>query len=133
MKSNRVLTTMALVSVFLIAAAGCKMSGMAVTSRGQLLKINIIHPKDLPERGEDNIDIILGSRGVWFWLAILWVEGFWLSERSPVNLSLLALLWMVFAAFYAALGFTVIERLTVQLAGEVAVPLVAMQRRIDPR
>src|SRR5437868_11179043 len=35
--------------------------------------------------------------------------------------------------FYAALGFTVIERVTVQLAGEVAVPLVAMQRRIDPR
>ena len=35
--------------------------------------------------------------------------------------------------FYAALGFTVIERLTVQLAGEVAVPLVAMQRPIDPR
>lgn len=66
MKSNRVLTTvaLALVSVFLIAAAGCKMSGMAVTTRGQLLKINITHPIDLPERGEDNIDIVLGSRGV---------------------------------------------------------------------
>lgn len=66
MKSNRVLTTvaLALVSVFLIAAAGCKMSGMAVTTRGQLLKININHPIDLPERGEDNIDIVLGSRGV---------------------------------------------------------------------
>src|SRR5258706_8769023 len=65
MKSNRVLTTvaLALVSVFLIAAAGCKMSGMAVTSRGQLLKVNIVHPKDLPERGEDNIDIVLRSRG----------------------------------------------------------------------
>ena len=66
MKSNRVLTTvaLALVSVFLIAAAGCKMSGMAVTTRGQLLKININHPIDLPERGEGNIDIVLGSRGV---------------------------------------------------------------------
>lgn len=66
MKSNRVLTTvaLALVSVFLIAAAGCKMSGMAVTTRGQLLKININHPVDLPERGEGNIDIVLGSRGV---------------------------------------------------------------------
>jgi hypothetical protein len=66
MKSNRVLTTMAvvLVSVFLVATAGCKMSGMAVTTRGQLLKLNITHPKDLPERGEDNLDIVVGSRGV---------------------------------------------------------------------
>jgi len=70
MKSKRILTiaTLALMSVMLsvilIAAAGCKMSGMAVTSRGQLLKLNINHPKDLPERGEDNIDIVVGSRGV---------------------------------------------------------------------
>ena len=63
MKSNRVLTTVTL-AVVLIATAGCKTSGMAVTSRGQLLKININHPKDLPERGEDNIDVVLGSRGV---------------------------------------------------------------------
>ena len=70
MKSKRILTIAALalmslmLSVILIAAAGCKMSGMAVTSRGQLLKLNINHPKDLPERGEDNIDIVVGSRGV---------------------------------------------------------------------
>jgi len=66
MKSNRALTTvmLALVSVVLIAAAGCKTSGMAVTSRGQLLKVNINHPTDLPDRGEDNLDIVLGSRGV---------------------------------------------------------------------
>lgn len=66
MKSKRILTiaALAVVSVILIAAAGCKMSGMAVTSRGQLLKLNINHPKDLPERGEDNIDIVVGSRGV---------------------------------------------------------------------
>ncbi|MBV8543108.1 MAG: hypothetical protein JO093_02105 [Acidobacteria bacterium] len=70
MKSKRILTTAALalmsvmMSVILIATAGCKMSGMAVTSRGQLLKLNINHPKDLPERGEDNIDIVVGSRGV---------------------------------------------------------------------
>lgn len=65
MKSNRLLTiaALALVSAVLITA-GCKTSGMAVTSRGQLLKVNIIHPKDLPERGEDNLDIVLGSRGV---------------------------------------------------------------------
>jgi hypothetical protein len=66
MKSNRVLTTvmLALVSVVLIAAAGCKTNGMAVTSRGQILKVNINHPKDLPDRGEDNLDVVLGSRGV---------------------------------------------------------------------
>jgi hypothetical protein len=66
MKSNRVFTTvmLALVSVVLIAAAGCKTNGMAVTSRGQILKVNINHPKDLPDRGEDNLDVVLGSRGV---------------------------------------------------------------------
>ncbi|HEV7571721.1 MAG TPA: hypothetical protein VGQ21_09505 [Thermoanaerobaculia bacterium] len=66
MKSKRILTitALAVMSVIVIAAAGCKMSGMAVTSRGQLLKLNINHPKDLPERGEDNIDIVVGSRGV---------------------------------------------------------------------
>jgi hypothetical protein len=66
MKSNRIWTigALAAIALFLIAAAGCKMSGMAVTTRGQLLKLNINHPKDLPERGEDNIDIVVGSRGV---------------------------------------------------------------------
>jgi len=66
MKSKRILTiaALAVMSVILIAATGCKMSGMAVTSRGQLLKLNINHPKDLPERAEDNIDIVVGSRGV---------------------------------------------------------------------
>jgi hypothetical protein len=65
MKSNRALTiaAAAVVALFVIAA-GCKTSGMAVTSRGQLLKVNINHPKDLPDRGEDNLDIVLGSRGV---------------------------------------------------------------------
>src|SRR5947209_17998737 len=66
MKSKRILTlaALAVISVILIAAAGCKMSGMALTSRGQVLKVNILHPKDLPERGEDNLDIVVGSRGV---------------------------------------------------------------------
>jgi hypothetical protein len=66
MKSKHSLTIAALtvIGVFVIAAAGCKMSGMAVTTRGQVLKVNIVHPKDLPERGEDNIDIVVGSRGV---------------------------------------------------------------------
>ena len=65
MRSKRVLTiaALAVVALFLIAA-GCKTNGMAVTSRGQVLKLNINHPTDLPERGEDNLDIVIGSRGV---------------------------------------------------------------------
>src|SRR5438270_2773948 len=66
MKSKRVfpIAALAVIALFVIAAAGCKTSGMAVTSRGQLLKLDIVHPKDLPERGEDNLDVVLGSRGV---------------------------------------------------------------------
>ena len=50
--------------VALVALAGCKTSGMALTPRGQLFKINIVHPKDLPENGEDNLDVIISNRGV---------------------------------------------------------------------
>src|SRR3977135_2876852 len=66
MKSNRILTitTLAIVVVALIAFAGCKSSGMAVTKHGQLLKINIEHPVDLPDNGEGDIGIVLGNRGV---------------------------------------------------------------------
>jgi hypothetical protein len=35
-----------------------------MTSRGQLFKINIYAPKDLPEGAEDNLDIELSNRGV---------------------------------------------------------------------
>src|SRR5207244_2511362 len=66
MKRNRILTIVALsiLAIALIAAAGCKTSGMALTSRGQLLKININHPTDLPESGEDNLDVEISNRGV---------------------------------------------------------------------
>ncbi|MDP9360287.1 MAG: hypothetical protein M3P29_02425 [Acidobacteriota bacterium] len=70
MKSHRALRIAALaivaiaLAVALVVAAGCKTSGMAVTTRGQLLKINIKHPTDLPEQGEDNLDIILSNRGI---------------------------------------------------------------------
>lgn len=55
---------------------------------------------------------LFGSRGVWLWLTVLWVEGYWLSGRALLNLPLLFLLWLVFAAFYAALGlwFSVVCR-----------------------
>src|SRR2546428_14055972 len=66
MKSNRFFTfsALALMAIALSVAAGCKSSGIAVTSRGQLLKININHPTQLPEGGEDNLDVVLSNRGV---------------------------------------------------------------------
>jgi hypothetical protein len=67
MKRNKQLLTlavMALVAVGLLATAACKSGGMAVTSRGQLLKLNITHPDDLPENGVDNLDIVVSNRGV---------------------------------------------------------------------
>jgi hypothetical protein len=66
MKRNHTLTiaTMALLAVALFAMSACKSGGMAMTSRGQLLKINIKHPTDLPENGEDNLDIVISNRGV---------------------------------------------------------------------
>jgi len=53
-----------LAGIAVFAIAGCKSSGMAVTKHGQLLKINIEHPVDLPEQGEGDIGIVLGNRGV---------------------------------------------------------------------
>lgn len=55
---------MAVLAVSLLATSACKSSGMAMTSRGQLLKLNIQHPTDLPEQGEDNLDIVVGNRGI---------------------------------------------------------------------
>jgi len=66
MKRNHFLTfaTMALLILALVGTTACKSGGMAMTSRGQLLKINIQHPIDLPEAGDDNIDVSVGNRGV---------------------------------------------------------------------
>jgi hypothetical protein len=54
----------AIVAVALISTTACKSSGMAVTSRGQFLKLNIVHPTDLPEEGVDSLDIQLTNAGV---------------------------------------------------------------------
>jgi hypothetical protein len=64
---NRKLLTLAVVAVVavgLLATTACKSQGMAMTSRGQFLKLNIEHPTALPERGEDNLDIVVGNRGI---------------------------------------------------------------------
>lgn len=58
------IVALAVLAVAVLLAGGCKSSGMAVTSRGQLLKINIDHPTDLPERGEDNLTVHISNRGV---------------------------------------------------------------------
>ena len=55
---------MALLAVAVLTATACKSSGMALTSRGQILKINIAHPDDLPEAGVDNLDITISNVGV---------------------------------------------------------------------
>ena len=55
---------MAVLAVGLLATSACKSQGMAMTSRGQFLTLNINHPRDLPENGEDNLDIVIGNRGV---------------------------------------------------------------------
>lgn len=54
----------AICAIALLSATACKSSGMAVTSRGQLLKLNIAHPEDLPEQGVDNLDITISNMGV---------------------------------------------------------------------
>ena len=54
----------ALVAVALVSTTACKSSGMAVTSRGQILKLNIAHPDDLPEQGVDNLDVTVSNVGV---------------------------------------------------------------------
>jgi len=64
MKRNLYLALMAIVAIAILATAACKTSGMAITSRGQLLKINIKHPTALPEAGEDNLDVMISNRGV---------------------------------------------------------------------
>lgn len=54
----------AILALVLLSAAACKTSGMAVTSRGQVLRLDIVHPDDLPDRGEDNLDVIISNVGI---------------------------------------------------------------------
>ena len=66
MRRNSILTfaAMALVLAALLSTAACKTSGMAMTSRGQIFKINIDAPQRLAEGAEGNIDVDLSNRGV---------------------------------------------------------------------
>jgi hypothetical protein len=66
MKRNQLwsIAVIAICAMALIGATACKSGGMAVTSRGQILKLNIAHPDDLPEQGVDNLDITISNVGV---------------------------------------------------------------------
>lgn len=44
--------------------AACKSSGVAVTDRGQIMKINISSAEDLPENFTDEIEVEIANRGV---------------------------------------------------------------------
>lgn len=61
---KRTLIILSVLALGLLALAACKTNGMALTTRGQLLKINIVHPTDLPDQGEDNLRIEVANRGV---------------------------------------------------------------------
>ena len=58
------IAAIALIAIGLLSMTACKSNGMAVTSRGQLLKLNIVHPDDLPDNGVDNLDVVISNRGV---------------------------------------------------------------------
>src|SRR5687767_14676144 len=55
---------LAILMVAVFSFTACKSSGMAVTSRGQILKLNIVHPTDLPEQGVDNLDVTISNIGI---------------------------------------------------------------------
>ena len=59
-----VIAAIAILALAALAVTACKSSGMAVTTRGQILKLNIAHPEDLPEQGVDNLDIGISNVGV---------------------------------------------------------------------
>lgn len=58
------IAVVAILAVGLLSATACKTSGMAVTSRGQVLNLGIAHPEDLPEQGVDNLDITITNAGI---------------------------------------------------------------------
>ena len=65
MRRNQQWIIVAAVALMALAAVtACKTSGMAVTSRAQVFKIDIEHPNDLPEQGVDNLDIQLTNAGL---------------------------------------------------------------------
>jgi hypothetical protein len=63
-RSILTIAALSLLAIALFAMSSCKASGMAMTEKGQLFKINISAPDDLPDGGQDNIDVLISNRGV---------------------------------------------------------------------
>ena len=63
-RNQQFLIVAAVALIALAAVTACKSSGMAVTTRAQVLKLDIEHPNDLPEQGVDNLDVQLTNAGV---------------------------------------------------------------------
>ncbi len=65
-RNHQILAVAAIVLIALVSfgATACKSSGMALTTRGQVLKLDIEHPNDLPEQGVDNLDVQVTNAGV---------------------------------------------------------------------
>lgn len=66
MRQNRVFAVSMLVAAVLSMSTltSCKSSGMAVTSKGQLLKIDIKGVDDLPDGGTQELVVGIANRGV---------------------------------------------------------------------
>jgi hypothetical protein len=66
MKKNRIYaaSVFGVVALALLVSTACKSQGVAVTSRGQILSLSIAHPTELPDQGEDNLDVIIRNTGV---------------------------------------------------------------------
>jgi hypothetical protein len=54
----------AVAALAILISSACKSQGVAVTSRGQILSLSIAHPTELPDQGEDNLDVIIRNTGV---------------------------------------------------------------------
>jgi hypothetical protein len=63
-RKHLTIALVAIMALTLLSTAACKSSGMAVTTRGQILKLNIEKPTDLPENGVDNLDVTISNVGV---------------------------------------------------------------------
>jgi hypothetical protein len=63
---NRIYTAavFAVAALAILISSACKSQGVAVTSRGQILSLSIAHPTELPDQGEDNLDVIIRNTGV---------------------------------------------------------------------
>ena len=63
-RNQQIFVAFAILALAMFSMTACKSSGMALTTRGQVLKLDIEHPTQLPEQGVDNLDIQVTNAGV---------------------------------------------------------------------